>query len=212
MNPQTKNFYISVSGVMGSGKTTFANLLAKELGFPLFEEKVNENPYLADYYQEPHRWAFKSQLFYLEEKISQLREIQELLTRTSVIQDTPVYQDCFSYAHAQKFLGYMTDAEYAQYLSFFASHLPSLPVPHLIIQLDAPVEVLEERIQRRARSFEKTIDRTYLQLLAKLQNDWIAEHSSALNILKVHTDNDSRDISANPAYQKELIAKIRTSL
>lgn len=197
---------------MGSGKTTFCNLLSKELGFPLFEEKVSENPYLANYYKEPHKWAFKSQLFYLKEKISQLTEIQDLLREKSVIQDTPIYQDCFSYAFAQKSLGYMTDAEYEEYLSFFNSQLGALPAPHLIVQLDAPVDVLEARIKKRARSFEKAVDRTYLQLLAQLQNEWIERHSGTLNILKVHTDNEAHDLVGNADYCESVLRKIKKSL
>lgn len=206
-----KNYYVSVAGVMGSGKTTLTNLLAKELGFHFFEEAVNKNPYLASYYQNPKSWAFKSQSFYLQEKISQLHKVQELLKDKSVVQDTPIYQDCFSYAQAQKVLGYMSDDEYQKYLQFFHSHINTLPAADLIVQLDAPLEILEARVKKRARDFEKAVDRSYLQLLCNLQNQWIDAQSS-LNIIKVPTDDQNYDILRNPSYQQEIIKKIKSAL
>lgn len=206
-----RNYYISVAGVMGSGKTTLTNLLAKELGFHFFEEAVNENPYLSSYYQDPKSWAFKSQFFYLQEKISQLKKVQELLKNKSVAQDTPIYQDCFSYAQAQKVLGYMNDKEYRQYLQFFHDHINDLPVADLIIQLDAPLAVLESRIKKRARDFEKVIDRNYLRLLCDLQNQWIEDRES-LRIIKVPTDDQKYDILRNVSYRQEIIQKIKSAL
>lgn len=211
MSEPHNNFYLSVSGVMGSGKTTFSRLLAKELGVHLFEEKVNENPYLANYYAEPHKWAFKSQLFYLKEKIGQLLKVKELLSVGSIVQDTPIYQDSLSYARAQKLLGYMNDEEYAEYLDVLHSHLPSLPMPHLIVQLDAPLHILEERIQKRARSFERSIDPSYLELLLKLQNEWLTERPE-LKVMRIATDNSAHDIAQNAAYQKEILENIKSAL
>lgn len=211
MSEPQKKSYISVSGVMGSGKTTFTRLISRALTIPLFEEKVNENPYLAKYYAEPHKWAFKSQLFYLEEKIGQLLEVKRLLAESSVVQDTPIYQDSFSYARAQKLLGYMSDKEYDTYLDFLHSRMPALPTPHLIVQLDAPVAVLEERIKARARSFEQSIDRTYLELLVKLQNEWIENHPR-LNVVRISTDQETHDLLVNDAYRGEVIEKIKSAL
>jgi len=196
---------------MGSGKTTMCTLLAKEFGFSLFEEKVNENPYLTNYYEEPHKWAYKSQLFYLQEKIAQLMEVKELLLTKHVVQDTPIYQDCFSYAYAQKLLGYMNEEEYANYLQFFSFNLPSLPAPHVIVQLDAPVSVLVERIKKRARTYEQAIDKSYLEMLSKLQQDWVTQHAQ-LNVVRIPVDNDQCDILGNETYRKECIQKIKQSL
>lgn len=212
MNPSTQNIYISVSGVMGSGKTTFCRVLAKKFGFHLLQENVDQNPYLAKYYQEPHRWAFKSQVFYLIEKVAQLQEVERLLLHTSVVQDTPIYQDSFSYARAQKFLGYMTNAEYDEYLSLLQAYLPKLMKPHLIVHLDAPLDTLEKRIRQRARNFEKTIDRTYLQLLQKLQGDWIQQHSSVIPIVTISTDNSNHDIILDPKYQAEVFSIIESHI
>ncbi|HEY4519909.1 MAG TPA: deoxynucleoside kinase [Candidatus Paceibacterota bacterium] len=212
MNAGKDNVYISVSGVMGSGKTTFCRILAKKFGFHLMQEKVDQNPYLAKYYQEPHRWAFKSQVFYLIEKVAQLQETERLLQHTSVVQDTPIYQDSFSYARAQKFLGYMTNAEYDEYLSLLQAYLPKLLKPDLIIHLDAPLDTLEKRIRQRARNFEKTIDRTYLQLLQKLQSDWIQQHSSTIHIITIPTDNVTHDITLDPKYQTEVLSVIENHI
>lgn len=207
-----KNCYIAISGVMGSGKTTFSKSIAMALGASLFEEKANENPYLADYYRDPHTWAFASQHFYLETKIAQLHEIKKAIARSSVVQDTPVYQDCFSYARAQVHLGYMTEADYMRYLAVFTSEQDLLPVPHLIVYLQAPLEVLEKRIQERSRGFEQSVDRAYLGLLLDLQNEWIETHAKALNILTVPIDNDARDLIKNEDYWSKVLGRIQQAL
>src|SRR3990172_2702213 len=166
---QEKNFYISISGVMGSGKTTVSRLIAKEFGFNLLEENFQENIYLPRYYEDPKSWAFHSQLFYLREKTAQLLKLKELLGYQNVVQDTPIYQDVFTYAKAQTVLGYMNESEHALYHKFFDLIREELPHPDLIIQLDASIPTIVERIKRRGRDFEKKIDMDYLELLSRLQ-------------------------------------------
>jgi deoxyadenosine/deoxycytidine kinase len=206
-----RHFYISVAGVMGSGKTSISHLLAEKLGFHFFEENVKENIFLPRYYQNPGEWALHSQLFYLREKAAQLLKLKELLGATNIIQDTPIYQDCFGYAKAQHRLSYMSDEDYRLYLSFFELLQPQLPVPDLIIQLDAAAPILEERIRRRGRDYEKFIDRNYLELLSELQDEWIAKNSH-LRVIRLRTDNAELDVLKNLNYQQELFQDIKTAI
>lgn len=205
-----KNFYISVAGVLGSGKTTVCQILTKQLSFQFFEENVNDNIFLPRYYQDPETWAFHSQIFYLKEKAAQLMRVKELLKDTSVVQDTPIHQDSFTYAKAQKMLGYMKDEEYRLYMQFFDLLYPQLPQPDLIVQLDASVPVIEERIWRRGRDYEQGIDQNYLELLMQLQNEWLENHPH-IPVIRINTDNKNLNLVTNDSYQAEVIENIKSA-
>lgn len=196
---------------MGSGKTTMSKLLADHLGLHLFEEKVAENIFLPNYYQDPKKWAFYSQIFYLREKASQISKVKNLLSSNSVIQDTPIYQDAFAYAKAQKLLGYMTDEEHDLYLKFFEALHKDLPIPDLIVQLDASVPTLESRIRQRGREYEKSITAEYLKLLSDLQEEWIANNSH-LRVVRISTDNPAKNILTNESYKQEFLNNIKTAV
>ena len=120
---------------MGSGKTTVARLLAKEFKFQLLEENFGENAFLPRFYQDMKRWAFHSQTFFLMEKINQMLATPKLLEKHSVVQDTPIQQDAFSYAKAQHVLGNIDDAEWKLYQKIYYSFEPYFPKPNLIVYL-----------------------------------------------------------------------------
>lgn len=205
------NRYISVSGVMGSGKTTLCNLLSKELGIPVIEENFKENIFLPLYYEDPKSWALHSQLFCLKEKAAQLMRLKNMVAKSSVIQDTPIYQDVFAYAEAQKVLGYMSDREYELYHQFYKSYLKEIPEPHLIVQLEVSVPTLSERIKKRGRPFEKSIGAEYLALLAKLQKKWIKKHSR-IPVITVKNDGGKYDILNDAEYRGRIIKQIKKAL
>src|SRR3989344_2668829 len=117
----SRKLYLSIMGTIGSGKTTVAGLLAKELKFHLIEENFGENAFLSRFYTDMKRWAFHSQTFFLMEKISQMLETPKLFEKHSIIQDTPIQQDAFSYAKAQHVLGNMDDAEWRLYQKNYTS-------------------------------------------------------------------------------------------
>lgn len=205
----SKPLYISIAGVMGSGKTTASNLLAQKLGFDLFEEKVNENKFLPLYYLDPKRWSLHSQLFYLHEKAEQLSKINLLLTKNSIIQDSPIYQDYLTYAKAQYILGHMNHDEFNLYEKYFNSLKQNILTPHLIVQLDTSIDTLINRIKKRNRDYEKTIDKPYLELLSNLQKEWVNTHPH-LNILRINTDN--LNLADNPGDQDKFLNLVKEKL
>ncbi len=201
--------YIAVMGTMGSGKTTAANLLAKELHFTLIEENVKENAFLPRFYQDMKRWAFHSQLFFLMEKIRQMTETKSLLAKSSVVQDTPITQDVYSYARAQHELGNMDDAEWALYQKIYHEFTPHFPNPDLIVFLDTSVPVIEKRIADRGRGFEQSIPTDYLELLDKLNRKWL-EQNTTIPVVKINTD--TLDISRNKDAQTQFVSLVRRAL
>lgn len=184
-----KHPYLAVTGTMGSGKTTAAKLLSKYLKFDLLEENFGENAFLPGFYQEMKRWAFHSQTFFLMEKITQMFSTQKSVRKKSVIQDTPIYQDVFSYARALHIGGNMDDNEWRLYLKIYRSFVPYLPRPTHIIYLKTSLEVVKRRIASRSRDYEKKVPDGYLELLEMLNESWMKKEADEMKIITVETDN-----------------------
>ena len=182
-----KRVYISVMGTMGSGKTTAARILTKALKFQLLEENFGENAFLPRFYSDMKRWAFHSQTFFLMEKITQMLETKTLLEKTSIIQDTPIQQDAFSYAKAQHVLGNIDDAEWKLYQKIYNAFAPQFPKPDLIVFLETSISEIEKRISSRGRGYEKKIPQSYLELLDMLNHKWMSEEKS-IPVLTIQTD------------------------
>ena len=201
-----KHLYLSVMGTMGSGKTTVARLLAKELKFHLLEENFGENAFLPRFYQDMKRWAFHSQTFFLMEKINQMLETPKLLEKSSAVQDTPIQQDAFSYAKALHVLGNMDDAEWKLYLKIYHSFEPYFPKPNLIIYLETTVPALADRIEKRGRGYEQKIPQSYLELLDMLNHKWLLENKS-IPVLTIQTDG--LNVVRNKVAQQKLVTKVK---
>ncbi len=200
---------LSVMGTMGSGKTTVARLLAKEFKFQLLEENFGENAFLARFYQDMKRWAFHSQTFFLMEKINQMLETPKLLEKHSVVQDTPIQQDAFSYAKAQHVLGNIDDAEWKLYLKIYQSFEPYFPKPNLVIFLETGVPALSQRIESRGRGYEQKIPGSYLELLDMLNHKWLGENKT-IPVLTIETDG--LNIVRSKLAQQQLIERVKQTL
>jgi deoxyadenosine/deoxycytidine kinase len=196
-------------GTMGSGKTTAARLIAEHFKFHLVEENFGENAFLPRFYKKMNRWAFHSQTFFLMEKINQLMEIGAERKKKSIVQDTPVEQDVFSYAKAQHALGNMDDAEWKLYHKIYASFAPHLPKPDAIIFLDTSIGEIEKRISSRGRAYEKKIPTKYLELLDKLNRDWLRENKK-VKIISIPTDG--LNIVTSKTAQQQMIATVKNAL
>ncbi len=196
-------------GTMGSGKTTVARLIAGEFRFQLLEENFGENAFLPRFYEDMKRWAFHSQTFYLMEKISQMLDTPKLLLKRSIVQDTPIQQDAFSYAKAQHVLGNIDDHEWRLYQKIYRSFEPYFPNPDLIVYLDTTVPVLADRIGKRGRGYEQKIPQRYLELLDMLNHKWLEENKSA-PILVVETDG--LNIVRSKQAQKKLLDAVKNRL
>jgi deoxyadenosine/deoxycytidine kinase len=201
--------YVSVMGTMGSGKTTVARLIARALRFRLLEENFGENAFLSRFYQDMKQWAFHSQTFFLMEKITQMLETPKLLTQTSIVQDTPIQQDAFSYAKAQHVLGNMDDAEWRLYLKIYRSFEPYFPVPDLIIHLETAMPIIADRIGKRGRGYEQKIPGSYLELLDMLNHKWLSENKT-IPVLIIETDG--LNVVRSKYAQETLIARVRLKL
>ena len=132
-----------------------------------------------------------------------------MLEHTSVIQDTPITQDVFSYAKAQHELGNMDDAEWELYQKIYHEFTPHFPNPDLIVFLDTSIPKIQQRIAARGREYEQTIPTDYLVLLDKLNRKWL-EQNTTIPVVVVHTD--TLDISRNKDAQTQFVSLVRSAL
>lgn len=206
---EQQHYYIAVMGTLGSGKTTAARLLSRELGYGLLEEHFTDNAFLPRFYQDMPRWAFHSQVFFLMEKLRQTMEAKSRLAKESIIQDTPLIQDVYSYAQAQHELGNMDDAEWALYQRISHEFAPYCPTPDLIVFLDTSIAQIEKRIAQRGRPFEQNIPTAYLTLLDRLNRAWL-EQNTQIAVVSIRTDDV--DISRSRNAQTQFVEKVRRAL
>lgn len=166
----TKHF-IAIAGNIGVGKSTLVGLLADRLGWTPFYEAVDENPYLADFYQDMRAWSFHSQVFFLSKR---LRHHRGLLDHPgSVIQDRSIYEDAEIFAKNLYRQGNISDRDYGTYRELYEVLTLYLPPPDLVVYLRASVKTLMSRIHQRGRDYERDISPEYLARLNVLYDEWI---------------------------------------
>ncbi len=163
--------FIAIAGNIGVGKSTLTRLLAQQLDWEPFYEAVEDNPYLADFYQDMRRWSFHSQIFFLSHR---LRHHRALLDRpNSVVQDRSVYEDAEVFACNLDRQGHMSERDYKSYRELYEVLTLFLPSPDLVVYLRASVPTLQRRIAQRGREFERDISADYLAQLNNLYEEWI---------------------------------------
>lgn len=156
----TPHRFIVVEGPIGVGKTSLARRLARSFGSELILEQADENPFLERFYRNPRAAALQTQLFFLFQRTRQLEDIrQHDLFDTVRVADYLLDKDRL---FAQLTLDVEELGLYEQVYSRLAV---DTPLPDLVIYLQAPVDVLLERIDRRGIRYEEHIERGYLEKL-----------------------------------------------
>jgi deoxyadenosine/deoxycytidine kinase len=163
--------YVAVAGNIGAGKSSLTGLLAKHFNWEAFYESVDDNPYLADFYEDMRRWSFNLQIYFLS---SRFRHQKEMLgEKISLIQDRTIYEDVEIFAKNLHEMNLMSDRDFANYEALFHEMSNYLRPPDLLIYLRAQVPTLVKQIQQRGRDYENTIRIDYLERLNKLYENWI---------------------------------------
>jgi deoxyadenosine/deoxycytidine kinase len=166
--------YIAIEGPIGVGKTTLAQLLAERTSGRLVLEAVEENPFLAGFYADRRKHAFQAQLFFLLSRYQQQQDLQQ--------------QDLFSQATISDYLFSkdrifaaltLAPEELAMYERVFELLNPRIVRPDLVVYLQARTEVLQARIRKRGRDFERGLDPAYLEALATAYRDFFFHYDES---------------------------------
>jgi deoxyadenosine/deoxycytidine kinase len=199
--------FVAIAGNIGVGKSTLTGLLAQQLQWEPFYEAVEDNPYLADFYQDMRQWSFHSQIFFLSRR---LRHHRALLDHpNSVVQDRSVYEDAEVFARNLYRQGNMGERDYKSYRELYEVLTMFLPSPDLVVYLRASVSTLQRRIAQRGREFEREISTDYLGQLNELYEEWIANFRLC-PVLTVPADD--LDFVQNHAHLDLITSKILDKL
>ena len=175
--------YIAVEGVIGVGKTSLAKLLATRIVGSLNLEVVEENPFLARFYEDRAANAFQTQIFFLLSRYRQQQNLyQNDLFSATLISDYLFAKDRI-FANLN-----LSDDELALYNQLAAILEQRVRRPDLVIYLQARTEVLQQRIQWRGRSYERDLDPAYLEALNGAYS-YFFHHYKDSPLLVVNTDN-----------------------
>ena len=189
--------HIAIAGNIGSGKTTLTTLLAKRYGWTPRYEPVDNNPYLADFYADMKRWAFNTQIYFLNKRFKEVVEISR--SDETIIQDRTIFEDARIFApnlHAQ---GMMSDRDFENYTDLFDLMISLVKLPDLMIYIRSTIPNIVSQIQKRGREFEKSIRIDYLQGLNDRYENWIKDYKGQLIII----DGDNIKFGDNPQdFQK----------
>jgi deoxyadenosine/deoxycytidine kinase len=175
--------YVVVEGPIGAGKTSLTHKLAERLNADTLLENASDNPFLPRFYQEPRRYALPTQLHFLFDRSRQLRELaQGDLFRAGTVSDFLIDKDML-FARLN-----LDDDEFELYQKVYADLAPQAATPDLVIYLQAPIDVLQERVRRRGVDFERDMDADYLQRLANSYSEFFHRYEAA-PLLIVNTSN-----------------------
>ncbi|MEZ5651793.1 MAG: deoxynucleoside kinase [Burkholderiaceae bacterium] len=175
--------HIVIEGPIGVGKTSLARKLGERFGAQTVLEQPQENPFLERFYREGSRYALPTQLFFLFQRINQLRDLaQRDLFTQSVVGDFLLDKDPL-FARLT-----LDDDELGLYQTMFDSLRPQVPMPDLVIYLQASPETLIERVQRRGIAMESRISSAYLRSLIEAYSRFF-HHFDGAPLLIVNTEH-----------------------
>lgn len=196
---------IVIDGVVGVGKSTLMNILAEELNMVKFEEPVVENPILPKFYENRKRYAFPSQVFFLNSRFAHLKEAGKI---EDCILDRSIYGDAI-FAKMLCKSGDMTSEEFAIYEELLENMIDHIKEPKLMIYLEVSVDEAMRRIKKRGRDFEQKVEREYWESLNQEYKSYFDNYNLS-PILKINVDNI--DFENNKEDKEKVLSLIKNRL
>lgn len=205
---------IVLAGMIGAGKSTYTEMISSQLGTQAFYESVDYNPILDKFYDNPKKWAFSLQIYFLN---ARFRSIKGALRADHNVLDRSIYEDAlFTYVnHLQGNISVEELAIYNDLLENMMEELEGVPKksPDLLVFLDGPFEMILNRIQERGRDFEQIDDNpellAYYRLLFDNYQQWYENYNHSA---KIKINIDDFDIVNNKEDQDEVIRIIQKNL
>jgi len=207
MAKNKKPKHIAIAGNIGAGKTTLTELLSKHYKWiPQFED-VDHNPYLNDFYEDMPRWSFNLQIYFLNNRLTQLLDIHR--GTETVIQDRTIFEDANIFAPNLHEMGLMSKRDFDNYYKFFQTLKSMVQPPDLLIYLKGSVPTLVGQIQKRGREYEENIRLDYLKRLNDFYNKWIESYKEGALLI---IDVDKNKFAENEEHMGEIIRKVDAQL
>ncbi|MDM8127404.1 deoxynucleoside kinase [Paraclostridium benzoelyticum] len=209
----SRGVFIAIEGPIGVGKTTLANILNNHFNCILLREIVEENPFLSKFYTDIKEYALQTESFFLFNRIKQLEDAEKnLLSQgTNVVSDYHIIKNLI-------FAGITLDnMQFYKYKQMYNIFINDLPQPDIIIYLNSNTDVLMNRIAMRDRSFERQMDRNYIQELSteykyyfnplSIKHNFVGKEPLILEI-----DNSNLDFLNNDNDRKFIIKKVEDAI
>lgn len=209
----SRGIFIAIEGPIGVGKTTLANILNNHFNCTLLREIVEENPFLSKFYTDIKEYALQTESFFLFNRIKQLEDTEKNLLSQgmSVVSDYHIIKNLI-------FAGITLDnMQFYKYKQMYNIFINDLPQPDIIIYLNSNTDVLMNRIAMRDRSFERQMDRNYIQELSteykyyfnplSIKHNFVGKEPLILEI-----DNSNLDFLNNDNDRKFIIKKVEDAI
>ena len=193
--------YIAIEGPIGVGKTSLAKLLSKRLSAKLILEKFEDNPFLSEFYDDPTRFAFQTQLFFLLQRYQQQQDIRQVdMFHNLLISDYMFIKDRL-FASLN-----LDDKEMNLYDSIANMMERNVINPDLIIYLQADTASLMKNIDKRGRNFESNISYEYINELNEIYTEYFFRYNDTPLVI-INTNNI--DFVHNPDDLDQVIQYIK---
>ncbi|MCE5301122.1 MAG: deoxynucleoside kinase [Spirochaetia bacterium] len=168
--------YIAIEGVLGVGKTTFARKLGEELQAKVILEQVDNNPFLEKFYKDMENHALRTQLTFLLNRVKQMEPLKQMeLFQQKIVSDYIIEKD--------RIFAYITlgENELPIYEKIYGALVKEndLLRPDLVVYLQASIDILQDRIKKRGRVFEKGISKDYLYNLTQAYNYYFTNFTTS---------------------------------
>jgi len=189
-------YYIAIEGPIGVGKTSLANLMSKELSARLVREEFDENPFLPDFYKDPERFAFQTQLFFLLQRYRQQQELRQVdMFQKLLVTDYMFVKD-------RLFASLNLGEKEMQLYDTVANLLErNIIKPDLVIYLQADTDTLMKNIAKRGREMETDITYDYIDALSQVYTEYFFRYQdtplviiNTNNIDFVHNEDDLKEV------------------
>ena len=197
--------YVAIEGAIGVGKTSLAKLLSDRLGAKLILEKFEENPFLSEFYDDPVRFSFQTQLFFLLQRYQQQQELRQVdMFHNLLISDYMFIKD-------RLFASLNLDEKEMSLYDSIANMLERNVInPDLIIYLQADTNTLMKNIAKRGREFEANISYDYINGLNEIYTEYFFRYNGTplviINTNHIDFVNNSADLDQVIDYIRQPVS------